>query len=76
MSLKSTPKVALQFSMSLCSLLNFIPLDCGITLGYRGDLVAMLVVLFNETVKSERGARQEKRSLVLNTLSFSCLLNV
>lgn len=47
-------------------------------LGFRTeDVVAVLGVLFNETVKSEGGAGLGgKRSLVLNTLSLSCLLNV
>lgn len=56
MSPKAHLKWPLQFSMSLCSLLNFASLDCGITLGFTETICSCTVVLFNETVKSERGA--------------------
>ena len=78
MSPKITPKMA-PFSLA-CHFVRFSEfcitrLLCN--LGFHTeDLVAVLGVLFNEMVKCEGGAGLgRKRSLVLNTLSFSCLLN-
>lgn len=77
MSPKSTPKMAPSVQHVTLFASEFCIIRLLYNLGFhREDLVAVLVILFNETVKSEGGAGLgRKRSLVLNTLSFSCLLN-